>query len=134
MLLLRKIDFYSQTVIGVLAIVSTPFLLYFGLMAGLFLIGCWQLFSAAFNSRTFLNNGMGKKICNYWKYTGLVMGSLFLCYPLSEIFNPDDVQVLAAVAICCSAPLAVYYYIIYKELVAKLSFRKDLGRLIKSSH
>ena len=134
MLLLRKIDFYAQTVIGVLTIVSTPFLLYYGFLAGLFLVGCWQLFSAALNSSTFLKNGMGKQICNYWKYTGLILGSLFLCYPLSEIFKADDVQVLAGISICCAAPVAVYYYMIYKKLVENLSFRKDVGRLIKSSH
>jgi len=134
MLLLRKIDQSAQLVLGVIMLLSVPILLWYGFLTGLFLLGFWQLLSASLNTAGFLNNGLGRQICTYWKFTGLIFASLFLCVPLSKLFNPDDVQVLAAIGIAGSVPVAVYYLRIYKKLIDELSFKTELEGLIKSKH
>ncbi|MFN8290874.1 MAG: hypothetical protein U0U70_11490 [Chitinophagaceae bacterium] len=134
MLLLRKIDLGFQVTLGLLMFLSLPVLLFYGFLAGLFLLGFVQLISAVSNTSSFLANGMGRKICNYWKYTGLVMASLFICVPLTGFFNPDDIQVLAAFGIAGAVPVAVYYFHIYRQLIAHLSFKHELGALIRSKH
>lgn len=125
MLTLRKIDHGIQVALGVIMIFSLPVLFIYGFMAGLFLMGFIQLVSAVANTSAFLVNGMGRQICNYWKYTGLVMASLFICVPLAEIFNPDDVQVLAGFGIAGSVPVAIYYLHIYKQLIRHLGFKTN---------
>lgn len=115
-------------------LLSVPVLFYFGFPAGLFLLGCWQLLSAFFNTSCFYNNGMGYQICSYWKYAGLIFTLLFVSVPLAGLLNPDDVQVLAAVAVMAAIPVAVYYLKIYKKLIGHLVLRHELGGLIRSKH
>jgi hypothetical protein len=103
-------------------------------MAGLFLMGCWQLFSAAVNTRAFLSYGLPVEIGKYWTCTGLVMGALFLCVPLADLFDPDDVQVLAGVAVVGAIPVAVYYLVIYRKLIDHIIVRREVSGLIKSKH
>jgi TRAP-type uncharacterized transport system fused permease subunit len=66
--------------------------------------------------------------------TGLVFAFLFLCVPLSELFDPDDVQVIAVVAVVGSVPVAVYYLTIYNKLIKHFELRNELGGLVKSKH
>ena len=127
MLLFRRIDHSVQWILGTGMLISLPGFLPYGFLAGLFLMGCWQLFSASLNTKSFLYNGLGKEICSYWKFTGLVFACLFLCIPLAELFDPDDVQVLGAVAVSAGAPIAVYYLLIYKKLIHHPELRKELG-------
>jgi len=134
MLLIRKIDHAAQLVLCVMAILLFPVFLLFGFLAGLFLLGFWQLLSASLNTNSFLANGLGTQICTYWKFTGLIFASLFICVPLSRLFNPDDVQVLAGIGIAASVPVAFYYLNIYKKLIDTFSFKTELGGLIKSKH
>ena len=134
MKLLRKIDYYSQVILGIAMLLSIPVLLHYGFLAGLFVMGCWQLLSAFFNTGSFLAVGMGKEICRYWKFTGLIFAALFLCFPLSYIFDPDDVQVLGAVGISAAVPLACYYIFIYKLMMNHYEIRQEIGTIIKSKH
>lgn len=133
-MLLRKIDYSVQLVLGVIMLLSLPVFFLYGFLAGLFLLGFIQLVSAVSNTSGFLTNGLGNEICNYWKYTGLIFASLFLCIPLAELFNPDDVQVLGAIGITASVPVSVYYLNIYKKLIRHLAFKNELEGLIKSKH
>lgn len=134
MLLLRKADYYIEFILGVLMLLSIPVLFFYGFLSGLFVMGCWQLFSASVNTNSFLTAGFSKQICTYWKWTGVVMALLFLCIPLSRLFKPDDVQVLGAIAICGSIPIAIYYLAIYKKLIAHFELREELSGIIKSHH
>ncbi len=134
MLFIRKIDYHCQYALGIIMLVSIPVLLWYGFMAGLFIIGCWQLFSASFNTTGFLHASMAKQIGTYWKWTGIIMAILFLCYPLSIVFDPDDVQVLGVLAIVASIPVAYYYLVIYRKLIEGLTFRNELDGIIKSNH
>ena len=134
MILFRKIDYYAQVVLGIMAGISIPLLMLYGFLAVLYVLGCWQLISAFANTTSFLDLGMAKQICRYWKCTGLVFASLFLCYPLSFFYNPDDVQVLAAIGISASVPLACYYLFVYKIMINHYEMRKELGSIIKSKH
>ena len=134
MLTLRRIDYAAQYFLGVIMVLSLPVFFAYGFLAGLLLLGSWQLFSAFFNTSSFLRSGLGRQICNYWKFTGLVFAFLFLCIPLSRLFNPDDVQVLGAVAIAGSIPVAVYYMVIYKKLIGHFALRHELSGLLRSKH
>jgi hypothetical protein len=134
MLLLRKTDYYIEFVLGILMLLSIPVLFFYGFLAGLFVMGCWQLFSAAINTNSFLTAGFSKQICTYWKWAGVVMAFLFLCIPLSELFKTDDVQVLGAIAVAGSIPIAIYYIIIYKKLIDHFELRQELSGIIKSHH
>jgi hypothetical protein len=134
MLLLRKIDYSAQIVFGVLMLLSIPLVFIYGFLAGLFLLGGWQLISAALNTTCFLKNSLVTDICMYWKCTGLVFACFFLCVPLVEIFDEDDVQVLGGAGLIASIPLAVYYLHIYGKLLGNLRLRNELSSLIKSNH
>lgn len=134
MLTLRKIDYTAQTVLGIITVLSLPIFFAYGLLAGLFLLGSWQLFSAFFNTSSFLSSGLGRHICNYWKFTGLVFAFLFLCIPVSGLFKPDEVQLLGAVAVAGSIPLSVYYMVIYKKLIGHFVLRHELSGLLRSKH
>jgi hypothetical protein len=134
MLLLRKADYYIEFVLGILMLLSIPILFFYGFLAGLFVMGCWQLFSASVNTNSFLAAGLSKQICTYWKWTGVVMAFLFLCIPLSNFFNPDNVQVLGAIALSGSVPVAIYYLTIYKKLIGHFELRQELSGIIKSHH
>ena len=131
---LRKTDHRIQCVLGLTLLFSLPALLFYGFLAGLFLLGCWQLLSAFFNTSSFYNNGMGYQICFYWKYTGLIFVLLFLCILFSKPLNPGNVQVLAVVAFTAAIPVAVYYLNIYKKLIGHLVLRNELGGLLRSKH
>jgi hypothetical protein len=134
MMRLRKTDHSIQCVLGFILLLSLPALLFYGFLAGLFLLGCWQLLSAFFNTSSFYYNGMGYQICSYWKYTGLIFVILFLWILLAKPVNPDDVQVLAVVAVTAAIPVAVYYLNIYKKLIGHLVLRNELGGLLRSKH
>lgn len=130
-MLLRKIDYYGQCILGILMVVSLPVLYIYGFMAGLFLLGCWQLLSAAANTFSFLAQRHGRQICNYWRFTGIVMALLFLCIPLGRMFDPDDVQVLGGISILASIPLGVYYLKIYRGLIDHIHLRDELQGFIR---
>lgn len=134
MLLLRKIDYYTQVVIGVLMIISIPVLLLYGFLAGLFVIGCIQLLSAAFNTRGFLMNSFSKQIGIYWKWTALILSIILISIVLSVFFDPDDMQVPACVAVAGSVPVAVYYLHIYNKLIQHIALKKELGGFTKSKY
>jgi hypothetical protein len=132
MILLRRIDYYGQCTLGVIMCLSIPVLIIYGFLAGLFLIGCWQLISAAFNTHSFICYGLHKEISVYWKWTGLIMGILFLCIPLSYIFNVDDLQVLCWIGVIASIPVAILYLSSYSKLITAMEARKEVSGLIKS--
>ena len=134
MIRLRKIDHGIQCVLGVIMFLSVPVSFFYGFLAGFFLLGCWQLFSAFFNTRSFYNNGMGYQICSYWKYTGLLFALLFIGIQLSKLVNPGDVQLLAATVVTAAVPVAVYYLHIYRKLISHLVLRDELSGLIRSKH
>ncbi len=134
MITLRKIDLYIQVALGILTILSIPFLYLYGLLGGLLILGCWQLFSASLNTNSFLATGYGKRICTYWKWNGIAIALLFLCIPLSWLFNPDNVQVLGAIAISGAIQIAIFYIVIYMQLIDHLNLRDELSGVIKSHH
>ncbi len=132
MLTVRRIDYYSQFVLGSIMLLSLPVMFQYGSLAGFFLIDCWQLFSASANTNNFISSGLCKKISSYWKWTGIIMASLFLCVFLCQRFNPDDIQILAGVAVMASVPLSIYYLSIYKRLINHQVLRNELSGIIKS--
>jgi hypothetical protein len=134
MLTLKKIDYYLQCILSILMLLSMPFFFFFGFLAGLFLLGFWQLASAILNTNSFLHAGHTRLIINYWRYTGMVMALLFLCVPLSAIFNPDDVQGIGGIAIVAAVPVSWYYLSIYLKLIKTLELRHEVSGLIKSKH
>lgn len=129
---LRKIDLYGQGVLGVLMMLSVPFLLAYGFMFGLFFLGIWQLISAGLNTTSFIGAGQMREIIRYWKWVSVGLGMIGACFPLSMIIDPDDVQVFAAIAVVCSTPIAIHYFIIYRKLVLHFELRRSLSSIIKS--
>lgn len=115
-----KTDYYGQIVLIVISILSTVFLYYFGPMLGLFILGCWQLISAAVTTSSFCKNGLKQKVNRYWVYTGVILLLIFLCWPLSQVFDPDDVQVVFWIAFTMSIPLAFYYISILNKLIQNI--------------
>ena len=134
MILLRRIDYILQLILAIITLLFTLVGGPIAFMAGLFLIGCWQLLSAISNTNSFLRSGMTKEICNYWKCVGLVFVLLFLMYPLTLLFDSDDIQVIGGIAVIGSIPVSAYYYTIYRKLINHYKLREELGGLIKSNH
>lgn len=134
MVLLRKIDYYIQIFIGILMILSVPVLFLYGFLTGLFVLGCWHLFSAAFNTRTYIIIGLSKQVNIYWKWTGLILFILFLSIFLSRSFDQDYMHIPACVAVIGSVPVAIYYLYIYNKMISHISMKKELEGVIKSKH
>jgi hypothetical protein len=131
---LRKIDYYGQLISAALMLLSVPVLLWYGFLAGLFIMGCWQLISAAFNTNAFLHSGRRRQIWSYWKLCFADLTLLFLCLLSGETFNADLLQVIFWIAITGAAAVAVYYLKIYNNLIQFISLRSELDGLTKSKH
>jgi hypothetical protein len=131
---LRKIDYYGQLILAALMLLSVPLLLYYGFLAGLFIMGCWQLISAAFNTNAFLHSVYRRHIWSYWKLCLADLILLFLCWLSGETFNPGFMQVIFWLVITGGAAIAVYYLKIYNDLIQFISLRNELDGLTKSKH
>ena len=132
--MLRKIDYCSQLILAALMLLSVPLLLYYGFLAGLFIMGCWQVISAAFNTNAFLHSVYRRQIWSYWKLCFADLILLFLCWLSGETFNADLLQVIFWIAITGAATIAVYYLKIYNDLIQFISLRNELDGLTKSKH
>ena len=134
MLLIRKIDYTGQLVLGIMMLLSVPILYFYGFLAGLFIMGIWQLISALLNTNTFLNSIYKKKILRYWLYCFVDFGLLGLGYIWAKVVNRDDAPVIFCIAIFGAIGIAIYYLMIYSKLIGFLSIRDELDGLTKSKH
>ncbi len=135
MISLRKIDCYGQLILGVLTIISVLILFGGGLLIGLFLIGCWQVISAVFNTNSFIRAGFKKRIFHYWAFWIANLVLLFLSYsPVALISNKIATEVLSGITLLGAIAIAVYYWKIYFKLINLISLRDELDGLTKSKH
>src|SRR5215204_3180814 len=114
---LRKIDYYGQLILGALMILSVPVLLFYGFLAGLFILGCWQLLSAVFNTKAFIYTGHSKQVWRYWSYCIADLALLFLSWLFEKSFTTENFQVFYWIALSGSGVIAIYYLKIYKNLI-----------------
>ena len=134
MLQLRKFDCYGQLIVASLCIVSIAVLLGFGLMIGLFIIGCWQVISAAFNTKSFINTGFKKRISYYWMLAIADLLLLFITYSVVESASELLSEILAGITLIGAIAIAIYYWRMYFKLIEFLSLRNELDGLTKSKH
>jgi len=134
MKILRNIDYYGQLLLGFLMLLSVPVLLIYGFLAGLFILGCWQLLSALFNTKAFIYTGHSKQIWSYWSCCIVDLTLLFLPWLFEKTFKTDFVQVFYWISISGAVLIAIYYLKIYKDLIQFFSLRDELDGLTKSKH
>jgi hypothetical protein len=131
MLVAQKIDWHFQFWLGVIMIISIPFLFLYGFGFGLLILGAWQLISASVNTRSFLQNAMKKEIRNYWIFSIIDLIIFFCPFFLDGLFDQDDLEVLTWAGATCGLPIAVYYIWIYKKLLQSEENTKELNGFIK---
>jgi len=134
MKILRKIDYYGQLILGSMMLLSVPVLLFYGFLAGLFILGCWQLLSAVLNTKAFIYTGHSKQVWSYWSFCIADLGLLFLSWHFEKTFRADIVQVFYWIAMSGAVIIAIYYLKIYKDLIQFFSLRDELDGLTKSKH
>jgi len=134
MKIVRKIDYYGQLILGTLMLLSVPVLLLYGFLVGLFILGCWQLLSAIFNTKAFAHTGHSQQIWSYWSCCMADLAILFLSWYFGKTFNLDYVQVFYWIALAGAVFVAIYYLKIYKRLIQFFSLRDELDGLTKSKH
>lgn len=134
MLLIKKIDYFGQLVLATLMILSIPFLLFYGFLAGLFIMGCWQLLSAFLNTYSFLSLSQRKQILLYWKLCIADLIILLVGWLTDKIINHDILQFISGTALVGAAFIAIYYLIIYNKLIELISLRNELDGLTKTKH
>ena len=134
MKIVTKIDYYGQLILGSLILLSVPILLFYGFLAGLFILGCWQLLSAVFNTKAFVHTGHSKQIWSYWSCCIADLAILILSLNFEKTFKLANVQVFYWIAITCAVFIAIYYLKIYKDLIQFFSLRDELDGLTKSKH
>lgn len=134
MKLIRKIDYYCQLALGSLMLLSVPILLFYGFLACLFIAGCWQLLSAAFNTTAFVHTGHSKQIGRYWSYCIADLAILFLSWYSEKTLKVDNVEVFYWVAMSGAVFIAIYYLRIYNGFIQFISLRDELDGLTKSKH
>jgi len=132
--LARKIDYYGQLILGSLILLSGPLLLFYGFPAGLFILGCWQLLSAVFNTKAFVHTGHRKQIWSYWIYCIADLAIFFLGWYFEKTYNTGSVQVFYWLALPGAVLIAIYYLKLYKNLIQFFSLRDELDGLTKSKH
>jgi uncharacterized membrane protein YvlD (DUF360 family) len=130
----RKMDYYGQLIFGSLMLLSVPILLIYGFLAGLFILGCWQLLSAVFNTKAFIQTGHSKQIWSYWSFCIADLILLFSPWLFEKTFTNDNVHVFYWIAISGAVCIAIYYLKIYKDLLQFFSLRDELDGLTKSKH
>jgi len=134
MKLMRKIDYYGQLILGSLMLLSVPVMLFYGFLAGLFILGCWQLLSAVFNTKAFVYTGHSNQIWTYWSCCIADLAILFLSWYIEKTFDNGSVQVIYWIAMSGAVLIAIYYLKIYKDLIQFFSLRDELDGLTKSKH
>ena len=134
MLHLRKFDCYGQLIAASICIASKAVLYGLGLLTGLFIIGCWQLISAAFNTKGFFRAGFQKRISFYWLFS--LADLLFLLFTYSSMGSESEIltEILTGITLIGAIATAVYYWKIYFKLIDFLSLRNELDGLTKSKH
>ena len=130
----RRIDYYGQLILGSLMLLSVPLLLFYGFLAGLFILGCWQLLSAVFNTKAFIYTGHSKQAWCYWSCCIADLSLLFLSWHFEKTFRADIVQVFYWIVMSGAVIIAIYYLKIYKDLIQFFSLRDELDGLTKSKH
>ena len=134
MISLRKFDCYGQLIAASVCIASMAALLGLGSLIGLSIIGCWQLISAAFNTRSFINAGFKKRILYYWLLAIADLSLLLISYSSLEPASEILIEILTGISLIGAAAIAVYYWKIYFKLIDFLSLRSELDGLTKSKH
>ena len=135
MLRFRKIDLYGQLVLGTLAVFSLPIVGGAGLFIGIFITGCWQVVSAAFNTNSFIRAGFKKRIFHYWTFCIADLILLLLAYsPFTLNRNNIIMEVVSGITLLGAIAIAVYYWKIYFRLINLISLRDELDGLTKSKH
>ena len=134
MKIVRSIDYYGQLILGSLMLLSVPILLFYGFLAGLFILGCWQLLSAVFNTKAFIYTGHSKQVWSYWSYCIADLAILFLLWHFEKTFKTDNVQVFYCITMSGAVIIAIYYLKIYKDLIQFFALRDELDGLTKSKH
>ena len=131
--LLRKIDCYGQLVFASLAL-SIPFLFGDLFLAGLLLLGCWQLLSAIANTHSFIKSGLTKRIYRYWTFCIVDLIMLFMLIGIGISADEVTAGVLFFITLVSSVAIAAYYWWIYFKFIQFLSLRNELDGLTKSKH
>jgi hypothetical protein len=130
----RKIDYSGQLILTTLMLFSIPVLYLYGFLAGLCIMGCWQVISAACNTNAFINSGHKKRIGYFWIYCVADLALLSLRWLPREMFNPGFSQVIFWIAIAGAPAIAIYYLKIYNDFIEFISLRNELDGLTKSKH
>jgi|SRR5688572_32775055 len=131
---LRKIDYVGQLVLAALVLLSIPILYLYGFLAGLLIMGCWQLISAALNTNAFIQSGRRKQIRTYWKCCIGDLTLILICWFSEEAIDADYTEAIFWIATTGAALIAVYYLTIYNRLLQFISLRNELDGLTKSKH
>jgi len=128
---LRKFDLYGQLTIMILMILSIPILFLYGPLMGLFILGCWQLISAAINSCAFIKAGFRHNIVTYWSLAGFDLLMLLLTQYL-DVIPEGSANILSAFCLFTAGGIAVYYWLIESRLIKLLEERHELSAFTKS--
>ena len=134
MLLLRKIDCYGQLILAVLFVLAVPLLFAGSFLTGLFLMGCWQIISAIFNTYTFTQTGFEKRILLYWAFCAADLVLFYFSYWTQLFTNTVIAEVFFWVSIAGAVVIAAYYWRIYFKFIEFISLRNELDGLTKSKH
>lgn len=134
MLFIRRIDYGGQWVLFGLMFISIPVLYFFGFLAGLIALGIWQLISAMLNTNTFIYSVFRKEIRIYWICCFIDLVLLVSACFFSNTTDTVDVSWLYIVAIAGGVCIAVYYLVIYNNLIRSISLRNEVDGLTKSKH
>jgi hypothetical protein len=115
-------------------LLSIPVLLFYGFLAGLFILRCWQLLSAIYNTRAFVHTSHSKQIWTYWSCCIADFTILLLSWHFEKTFTTGSVQVFNWIALSGAVLIAIYYLKIYNDLIQFFLLRDELDGLTKSKH
>jgi hypothetical protein len=134
MMVIRKIDWYSQLILTSCMLLSIPFFSVVGIGIGLILLGCWQLISAVLNTPGFIDAGYKKPITLYWIFCIADLVSILFLWQFESSLTSDCITVLGRITTGAAVFIAGYYLRIYYRLIGLIFLRNELDGLTKSKH
>jgi hypothetical protein len=103
-------------------------------MAGLFLLGWWQVFSATLNTYSFAQCGFTQRIFCYWIFCLSDLVLFFFSIWLDISTSHGLAEILILTSLIGALVTAGYYWWIYYRLIGFIFLRNELDGLTKSKH
>lgn len=128
----RKIDFYFQFAIIIVAVCAIPYRGIFALLFGQIFLGCLQVIGGGIHAFIQLPAIFQKAFKMYWSYVLIYFAFSTMMYFINKKMQLQSHPILIVQYLVIPWIIAGYYLWWYKKLIGHLDYHRELEGLIKS--